>query len=280
MHKFSRNEIPIRSFQTKSMPKQKMETLDPKLPFIELQLKDLRKKISTIEGYTILITILNHMLFKEYPTATVRKYHEEIVRCYEKLIKVTKFDHGYFTLQSLMCCLYGSTYEEHLSKELRNDEKYCFHAINGLDFLIKFLRNPDTIKGFVIKDLIKMSEDMSIGRDAVFDVMLPKCVQIYESSNSRNLMKEKFSSFFEALEVNARSEEYAPLLEYQGYVLAKMEKFQDSIQILYKSLTFFERKNDPKGQIRCLHALGIVHKEMGNISEAMASFHKIFYICK
>ena len=248
--------------------------LDPLNMDIEFQLKDLRKKISTVGGYFILVSILKHMLFNEYPTATVRKYHEEIVHCYEKLIKVTKCHIGYISLQSLMCCLYGSTYEDHLSKELRNEEKYCFHAINGLDFLIKFLRNPD-----IIKDLIKMSDNMSIGRDPVFDVMLPKCVQIYESSNSRKIMTEKFSSFFEALEVNARSEEYAPLLEYQGYVLAKMEKFQDSIQILYKSLTFFERKKDPKGQIRCLHALGIVHKEMGNLSEAMASFQNVFFNC-
>ena len=107
----------IHSFQTKSMPNQKMETLDPKLPFIEFQLKDLRKKISTIEGYSILISILKRMLYNEYPTATVRKYHEEIVHCYEKLIKVTKCHNGYFALQSLMCCLYGSTYEDHLSKD-------------------------------------------------------------------------------------------------------------------------------------------------------------------
>ena len=153
----------------------------------------------------------------------------------------------------------------------KDEHKIIFHAMKGLDLLILFyvemdLANlPKIHSVFGQKDLIEPS--------IVLENFVIDCLQlISDKPNSEIQLTEKITFLFNEIENNSKTKEYAEVLACQGFLYAKMKKFQESLPVLYRSLSFYKLLKDSNGQLKCLHAIGLMYKKLEKDNMAMTTF--------
>ena len=194
-----------------------------------------------------------------------QQYYEETVQLYNQMPASISVEYLMSTFYSL-----PSTKLKFINKE----QKAYFHILKGLDLSIDFFGTMDLSNvPSGCQTLVGCYGDLS----AIYDNFkkIISVLFIVKETDRIDLIEQKLTELFGVVNKMARSKEYAIFLEHQAYILAKSEKFQEALPVLYKSLYFFEKQNDQNAQAKCLHAVGLVYKKLENHDMAMTTFEHI-----
>ena len=240
--------------------------------FFKQTLTDLRQKLST-EKYQEAEILYQRIVFGlitpnvKLTEIKYKQYYEETLQLYHRQMPVS------VSVECLMSNLYSLP-----STKLRflDREKIAFHILRGIDLSINFFGTIDLSNiPSDCKSLVSCNGDLSAIYDN-FEKIISTCGKyLMKQSDDGTEIDEKLTELFGVINKMAKSKEYAIFLEYQAYILANSQMFQETLPILYKSLYFFEKQKDQNAQVKCLHAVGLVHKKLGNHDMAMTTFEHI-----
>ena len=266
------------------MPKKRVPRNVPKVPshvprllpefdeaFFKQTLTDLRQKLSTqkVQEAEILFQRIVFGLIAPNCKLTENKYnqyYEETLQLYNQIPPSVSVE-----------CLMSNFYSLPSTKvRFFNKEKAAIHILKGLDLSINFFGTMDLSKvssGCQTSDCQTLVGCSLPAIYETFKKIISACDGIKEFD--RKEIDKKLTELFSVTNKMAKSQEYAIFLEHQAYILAKSQKFQEALPVLYKSFYFFEKQKDQNAQVKCLHAVGLVHKKLENHDMAMTTFEHI-----
>ena len=250
--------------------------------FFKQTLKDLRQKLSTQKDQEAEMLYLRIGLGLIAPNCKLteikyKQYYEETLQVYDQMP-------ASISVELLMSDFYSIPSTQ--GHRFLDKEKMAFHILKGIDLSINFF---DTIDLSNIpskcQSLLSCNGDLAAIYD-IFKKIISACERYIKmiDSDGKEIdekpteffgVTNKMAELFGVIIKMAKSKEYAIFLEHQAYSLAKSQKFQGALPILYKSFYFFEKQKDQNAQVKCLHAVGLVHKKLENHNMAMTTFEHI-----